>query len=102
MVADAARWGPFARQRHKPQVLQAMLAQVAQAAARRQVIGQLLLGRAAEQHLPPMPGGHEPCGAVERRPKVVAVTLISLAGVQAHAHAQVRELRPKGRPGFRR
>ena len=42
-----------------------------------------------------MRGAHQPSRPVQRRPKVVAVTLVGLAGVHSHADPQLQPRRPR-------
>ncbi len=49
-----------------------------------------LLGRQRHENLAAVPGSHEPGGAVDGRPEVIAVTLLDLAAVNAHPHVQQR------------
>ena len=70
-------------------VAQAVFAEVEQRGARVELVARQLLGRERHHHLAPVRGAHQPRGAVERRPVVVAVTLFGGAGVDAHADEQV-------------
>ena len=80
------------------QVLQAVLAQVAQRRRRPAARRDQLRGRAREQDLAAVAGREQARDAVERRAEVVAVALLGLAGVQRHAHPE----RPGRAPGFGR
>ena len=67
-----------------PQVFQAALSEIEQRSVRRQRVTAEFLGRPRQQHLSASPGGHQVCGAVAGRPVVVTITLLGVAGVQAH------------------
>ena len=76
------------------EVLQAMLAEVEQAGARRQPLAGKCPGRRRQEDLAAVPGGHDPGGPVDRRTEEVAGPLLGLAGVHAHPHAQRTGLAP--------
>ena len=78
------------------QVLEAMLAQVAQ--ARRRRAARRGPGRASPRESrtwPPWPVASSRAHAVERRAVVVAVALLGRAGVQRHPHPQRADLAPR-------
>ena len=37
-----------------------------------------------------MPGGHHPCGTIQNRPEIVALSQLGLAGRQPHPHRQLQ------------
>ena len=76
------------------QVLEPMLAQVAQGDACGKLAAHQLLGRERDQRLPAMRDGAQPGTAVDGGAVVVALAQVGLAGVQRHAHAQRRGCRP--------
>jgi len=51
--------------------------------------------RRRAHHLPAVGNGHKPRGAVHRRPEVVPVADLGLAGVQAHGDPDRRRRRPR-------
>ena len=65
------------------EIAQPVLAEIAQLERRRAT--QLPVAPET-QDLPAVADRHQPRGAVHRRPEVVAVALLGLAGVHAHAH----------------
>ena len=76
------------------EILEPMLAQVAQRHIRRQLLAHQLLGGQREQGLPAVGGGEQPGDPVDGWPKVIGVTLLSRAGMQRHAHPQVATRAP--------
>ena len=78
------------------EVAQAVLAEVLQRDAGGQCVLEELRGGLRDEDLTAVGAGHEPRGAVHRWPVVVAVAQLGLAGVQAHAHAQLAEVAPLG------
>ena len=67
------------------QVLEAMLAQVADGGALGQLVSHQGGDRGGQQHLASVAGGHDARGAIEGRSEVVAVAKGGLAGMQRHA-----------------
>lgn len=74
------------------QVLEAVLAEVAQAHAIGEPVAQQLLRGERDEDLAAVADGLQARAAVERRAEVVAVALFGGAGVQAHAHGERREV----------
>ncbi len=77
------------------EILEAVLAQVDQAGARRQRLARKGAGRLGQEDLPPVPGAHDPSRPVDRRAEVVVATMLRLAGVHAHPHPQRDRSRPR-------
>jgi hypothetical protein len=78
------------------EALQLVLAEVAEAAAVREAVGDQRGCGCRQEHLAAVAGGHDPRRAIEGRAEVVPLTRGGLAGVQAHADAE----RPGGAPGL--
>jgi hypothetical protein len=76
------------------QVLQPVLAQVAQGNPDWQGVPGELRGGRREHHLAPVGGGGQPGATVQRRPEVVPVLEFDLARVQPHPDAEVTERAP--------
>ena len=79
------------------QVLQAVLAQVAQGDARGKLPADERRGRLGQQDLSAVTGRHDPRRAVDGRAEEVAAARIGVAGVDAHPDAD----RARVRPGLR-
>ena len=76
------------------EIAQAMLAQVTELHARRQMIAHQFLGGQRDQHLAAMGRGEDARHAIQRLAEVVAIAMLRRAGVQRHAHFQCRRCRP--------
>lgn len=76
------------------QVLEPVLAQVAQPSIHGQSVFGQLGGEAGEQHLATVRGRHDPGGAVHRRAEEVVASRLGLPGMHSHAHAQWSGLTP--------
>ncbi len=74
------------------QILQAVLAEIAEGDVLGQVVADHLLGGEGEEDLAAVAGGHEAGGAVEGGAEVVAAAGVGRAGVDAHAHPQIGEI----------
>jgi len=75
-------------------VLQVLLAEVADVHAVGQLVADERAGRLRDEDLTAMPGGADARGANDVQPDVALVADGRLAGVQAHADAHVGAARP--------
>ncbi len=77
------------------EILEPVLPEIPQ----RGVVGRVLTherdGRGREQDLAAVPGGHEPCGAVDRRAEVVVAAALRPAHVQPHPDTERTGLAPR-------
>ena len=76
-----------------PEVLEPVLAEVAQARTVREVVRGEGRGGGRQEHLPAVPGGHDPGGAVDGRTEVVVAAPFGVPAMDADPDAE--------RPGFR-
>jgi hypothetical protein len=76
------------------QVLQSVLAQIAQGYLRHGVVTHQLIGRLCEENLAAVSGGHQARGSIERRAEVVDLALLGWAGVQSHPCPERANLAP--------
>ncbi len=77
-----------------PEVLEPVLAEVAQARAVREVVRGEGRGGRRQEHLPAVPGGHDPGGAVDGRTEVVVAAPFGVPAMDADPDAERPGLRP--------
>src|SRR5581483_4089475 len=77
------------------EILQAVLAEIDKLHAVREAVADQMVRRFREQDLAAVAGAQHPRRPVQRRPEIIAVTLLGHAGVDGHPYTQRADLAPR-------